>query len=85
MHYYSHRNVPKSMPKKEREMLLSELKELRRVATMETANFGSQGSTENIKRQTKVWRGSWLIAPLDRLIERYETGKGYNPHKPYGD
>lgn len=80
MHYRLHRQVPKSMPKGEREMLLSELEELRRVATMESANFGSDETTESIKRQTDLWRNSWLIAPLERLIKRYETGEGYNPY-----
>lgn len=80
MHWQSFNDVPKTMPKKELEMLLSELKELRQTATMESAHFGSQEITEDIKRKTETWRNSWIIGSLDRLIKRYETGEGYSPY-----
>lgn len=81
MHRQMRRDVPKTMPKSEMEMLLSELKELRRTAGMGNASFGSQETTDEIRQKTEVWRGSWIIDPLSRLIKRYETGKRYNPYE----
>lgn len=31
--------------------------------------------TDFIKERTELWRKSWLIGPLEALIERYETGE----------
>jgi hypothetical protein len=76
MHWYmeKHKQPPK-MPKQETEALLSELRELHKDAMMKNANF-SRGSKENptkfIKERTHLWRRTWLIIPLERLIERYE-------------
>lgn len=72
--------VPKSMPKKEMAWLLRELREIRRTATMENASFyvfdkDEPAKMEQIRELTRSWRNSWLIGPLDRLIERYETRK----------
>ena len=80
MHRQIYKDVPKTMPKSEREMLLSELKELRRTASMEMAHFGNDETTESIRCQTKIWRDTWLIGPLEMLIKRYETGERYNPY-----
>lgn len=54
--------------------LLKELKELRRISTMESANFDiyNPETTEFIKEKTKLYRESYLISPLDRLIEEFE-------------
>ena len=76
MHWYMERHKqPPKMPKQETEALLSELRELHRTATMENADFG-RGNKENptgfIKERTQLWRKSWLISPLEKLIERYE-------------
>lgn len=80
MNYYMnrHKKPPKTMPKKETEALLRELREIRQVATMETANFfpfveDSEEKMNELRALTRVWRQSWIIEPLDRLIERYES------------
>ena len=70
-------HAPKSMPRKETKKLLSILKEIRRTATMERANFfvfddESESKMLEIKKLTHVWRTSWILSPLDYLIERYE-------------
>lgn len=68
--------VTPKMPKRETEALISELKEIARVAKMETANFGGMGGgsdpTDFIRERTRLWRNSWIISPLEALIERYE-------------
>ncbi|MBI5933300.1 MAG: hypothetical protein HY867_06295 [Chloroflexi bacterium] len=67
--FYTFRNpVPSTMPIREAEMLVEKLKELRKTATMD-----STLCTEEVKRDLKVWRETWLIAPLDDLIERYSA------------
>jgi len=77
MHWYMNRNkVPKTMPKKEMEALLSGLKELRSSATFESANFfvfdeDSDAKMKEVREVTRIYRQSWLIEPLDRLIKRY--------------
>lgn len=76
--YLNERKVPKSMPKKETEALVEELKELRRVATFESAGFfifedDAEERNNEIREITKLYRESWLIRPLDELIERYEA------------
>ena len=72
MHWYMRKNtVPKSMPTKETEALLSELRETLSAAKMERADFGEQ--TEFIKKRTDLYRESYLISPLADLIKRYEN------------
>lgn len=79
MHYHLINNpVPKSMPRKEMEALLSTLKEIRRTAEMKDANFfafdeRSKEKMNEIRELSHVWRTSWIISPLDVLIERYEN------------
>jgi len=58
--------VPKSMPKKETERLLSILVGVRNSATMASAAF-----PDNLKEETRLWRDSWIISPLDAIIDRY--------------
>ena len=76
--------------KKQARLLLAELKEARRAATLERASFGWTGetvSTNNsfrngedgvetptnyIRRKTRSYRESWIIGPLDRVIEELE-------------
>lgn len=78
---------PKSLPKGEIKGLIEELKEIREIATMNTAKFTRIRETqlnemlkidpkyvsEFIRERTRIWRHSWIIDPLDELIERYEA------------
>jgi hypothetical protein len=68
------------MPRK----VLEALKEARQAATMEAASFGFPNDTvtasmhmegtktmhpdEFIKGETRLYRQSWIISPLDRVI-----------------
>ena len=76
--------------KKQARLLLAELKEARRAATLERASFeftgetvrtngsfagdedGAETPTNYIKRKTRLYRQSWIIEPLDRVIEELE-------------
>lgn len=76
--------------KKQARLLLAELKEARRAATLESASFewdgetvttrgsfasdedGIETPTNYIRRKTRLYRESWLIGPLDRVIEELE-------------
>lgn len=76
--------------KKQARLLLAELKEARRAATLETASFeftgetvstagsfagdedGIETPTNYIRRKTRCYRKSWIIGPLDRVIEELE-------------
>ena len=44
--------------------LISLLDEIRRVATMKNSDF-----SDSIKKQTKLWRQSWIITPLDKVVK----------------
>lgn len=59
---------PKSMPIKERRDLVNKLKEIRRDATMESSNI-----PQEIKDTIQLYQRTWVIEPLDELINRYET------------
>ena len=61
------------MPVFETENLIRELKELRRIATFDGTYFKDQELKLKFLESTKTYRESWLIAPLDRLIYRYES------------
>ena len=79
-----------SIGKKQARLLLAELKEARRAATLERASFGWTGETVStnysfrneedglekptfyIRRKTRRYRESWIIGPLDRVIEELE-------------
>lgn len=56
------------------ESILDKLEEIRRVATMETADFDDPQTdninTAEIRRLTELWRQSWIISPLDRCIAK---------------
>ncbi len=79
-HYVLKRPVPKSMPKKEREMLIDVLRNIQHTARMENAHFyvfdkDGDEKMKEIRSVSKIWRESYIISPLERLIYRYETGK----------
>lgn len=62
----------KTLGRREAKKMFYSLCDVRRTATMEGANFDIRrpGVTKEIKDITKLWRRSWIIAPLDRIIER---------------
>jgi hypothetical protein len=69
--------VPKGMNRRELKRLIAVLREIRKVATMDNANFfvfdeKSKEKMNEIKALSHVWRTSWIISPLDLLIDRYE-------------
>lgn len=80
-----HTPLPKHFPKNEARFLLRELRDLLEFAKMEKASFGyrpgpnaefTPGTAENvtnfIKKTTWTYRETWLIGPLEALINRYE-------------
>jgi hypothetical protein len=77
---YMYSTKPPKMPKRELQALISELKQIAKVARMESCDFGSIGNasignknpTQFIRERTKLWRHSWIIGPLEELIDRYE-------------
>ena len=82
MHWYMRKHpTPPRMPKRETEALLSILRDMRRVATMEDTNFfvfdeDSDEKMAEIRELTRLWRQSYLLSPLDFLISRYEKVAG---------
>jgi len=71
--------------KKKMRRIVSELKEIKRVATMKTASFSSIASIGDfpskekdvdsfIKERTRLWRRSWLVDPLQKIIEDLSKG-----------
>lgn len=71
------------MYKHELQKLKTELEVVRRTATMENARFGNITSnathvvpegeiTDFVRDQTRLWRDTWLVHPLDEMIERVE-------------
>lgn len=67
-HYGYLQPLTKTMPRKEARLLVSLLRELRETATMKNADF-----PQELKDKTRLWRNTWLVSPLDDLIERYEA------------
>ena len=65
---FGYKEVPKTMPKREMELLIQSLKRIRLSATMKAADFPNEW-----KQEMRLWRETWLLAPLDDLIERYEA------------
>lgn len=52
---------------------LRRLREVARIATMETSNF-NEGSSGNdvdalIKARTRIWRNAWIINPLKEILD----------------
>lgn len=78
---FGYKEVPKTMPKKELVMLLNALREIRRSATFKLASFkdlkviqdNPARSESTVKEVTSPFRRSWIIDPLDEIIERYEN------------
>jgi hypothetical protein len=72
------------MYKKELEELKSELEEVRRRLTMEHSHFGDitrpgkiyklteSEISDFIREKTRLWRETWILHPLARMIERCE-------------
>ena len=64
--------------------MLEQLKDIRKVATMESASFriGEQPfpfgaeCTDLVRVATKLWRDSWIIGPLDEIIAALENPNG---------
>ncbi|KKN71929.1 hypothetical protein LCGC14_0415750 [marine sediment metagenome] len=64
--------------------IVDELKEIRRISTMDSADFSNstdkpmdlpkerKGVTAYVKRLTRLWRWTWLTEPLDRAIDQLE-------------
>lgn len=58
-----------------RTRLLYLLEDARKAAEMALASFGNFGDkTEEVKELTRLYRDSWLIAPLDEAIEIVRKG-----------
>jgi hypothetical protein len=60
---------------------LFKLVELRRRLMMESCVFGPPGVegrklTEQIREETRLWRETWILPVLDKLIEKYSKGRG---------
>ena len=73
--YFRNTKAPKTLTAKELVNLCLELKELIRVAKMEGAQFGSLSDNRVdtlIKDETRPYRETWLIYPLEVLLDRYE-------------
>lgn len=51
--------------------IIAHLKEVRKTATMENAGFNPSFDSI-IKEETKIWRDTWLIIPLDEIIKELE-------------
>jgi hypothetical protein len=66
-----------SIGRKKASKLLEELREVRKTATMESASFGFDKALDAIiKEKTRLWRETWIIAPLDRAIRLLEEELG---------
>lgn len=73
--------------KKLKEEILREVRDAIRAATMEGAGFNALGDSEYhlpkdeeevnafIKNRTKLYRQSWIIGPLERVVKHLEAGK----------
>lgn len=75
MYFNVHEKCPK-MPIRETDKLIRVLTDIRDTTTMKTARFGSIGDetkTQEIEELTRLWRNTWIIGPLEELIERYEN------------
>ena len=57
----------------QKKMMLRVLKEVRRHLTMETFNCGKD--TELVKEETRLWRDTWILPPLDEVIKHLEDEK----------
>lgn len=64
----------KPLGRKRAREIMRRLKEIRRTATMSTASFGFNDKelTSLIREETRIWRNSWIIYPLDAIIAEFE-------------
>lgn len=68
--------------------VLQELKEIRRIATMEQAGFSpnhglsDKAFTEQIREATRIWRESWILGPLDGVIAWGQGEPGHTIRPP---
>lgn len=68
------------MTNREKAAIVQQLREIRDVSTMKSANFrlGDEpfpfglDVTELVKIATRLWRSSWIIGPLNVLIAELE-------------
>lgn len=58
----------------EKKKMLRILKEVRNLMTMETFGGTDEEKVKLIKEETKLWRESWILPPLDDVIEHLENG-----------
>lgn len=63
-------DLPKSMPVKERRMLVDILSDVVRAAEMNDADF-----PQELKDTVKHHHWAWIVCPLRALIDRYEEGE----------
>lgn len=69
-----------------REKLVRDLKDIRRDATMDSAEFGllnperfdyprrEADVTPFIRERTRIWRDTWIVGMLDEMIKDLENG-----------
>lgn len=50
--------------------IIRRLNDIRDTATMKNADF-----TDEVKSMTKLWRETWIIEPLNSIIEEMEMKK----------
>jgi hypothetical protein len=55
------------------ERIIRELKEVRDTSTMNSFNTGNEELTKTVKDATRLWRATWLVEPLTRLIKDIES------------
>lgn len=68
----------KPLGRKEADKLVLQLKQALRSAKMESANFEGMSSgidpkenkTEFIKEETRLYRQSWIVHPLEKVLEQ---------------
>lgn len=71
--HYHYTSVPKGRAgKKELRAMLESLQAARKAATFETASFTHDAENQKIKDVTKLYRDSWILGPLDAVINRIQ-------------
>lgn len=62
--------------------MINKIKEVIKIAYMETAGFSKTPDemfnieyTEEVKRNTALWRKTWIIYPLQEIIDKIEENK----------
>ena len=59
----------KAIGYKDLEKALKLIKNARDSGKMENASFSSQIETQKIKEETKLYRNSWIVEPLDNVVD----------------